>query len=130
MTSAEKTVVFVCLHGAAKSVIAAAELERQARARGVAVRAVALGTEPDPEVAPGAAAGLLAAGIDVRGLRPRRVTREDLAQAWKVVSFGPDLANLLPAGQTALRWDDVPAVSDGFAAAHAAITRRLTEVWS
>ena len=77
-----------------------------------------------------AAAGLLAEGIDVRGLRPRRVTREDLAQAWKVVSFGPDLADLLPAGRAVLRWDDVPAVSDGFDAARAAITRRLAEVWS
>ena len=83
----EPTVLFVCLHGAAKSVIAAAEFERLARARGVAARAVSAGTEPDPQIAPVVVARLLEEGIDLRGLRPRRVTRQDVAQASRVVSL-------------------------------------------
>src|SRR5215470_5942794 len=51
-------VVFVCLHGAAKSVVGAAHFRRVAAARGLAVDAVAAGTEPDPDLAPGAVKGL------------------------------------------------------------------------
>lgn len=118
-------VVFVCLHGAAKSVIAAAHFRRLAAERGLAADAIAVGAEPDPEVTPAAAAGLLAEGIDVRGHRPRRLTPDDLAGATRVVSFGCDLDGLAPPGATVERWDDVPAVSEGFPAARAAILRRL-----
>jgi protein-tyrosine-phosphatase len=43
-----RTVVFVCQHGAAKSVLAAALLERLAAEQGVSLRARARGTEPEP----------------------------------------------------------------------------------
>src|SRR5438093_5785714 len=51
-------VLFVCLHGAAKSVVGAAHFRRLAAARGLAVDAVAAGTEPDPALTPGAVKGL------------------------------------------------------------------------
>ena len=119
------TVAFVCLHGAAKSVLAAACFERLAEARGVGARAVAAGTEPDPEIAPAVLRALLAEGIDLRGERPRAVTREDLAAAAVVVSFGPDLSRLTPPGRPIVRWDDVPALSQDFEAGRAAIVARL-----
>ena len=124
----EPTVLFVCLHGAAKSVLAAAEFERLARARGVAARAASAGTEPDPQIAPVVVARLLEEGIDLRGLRPRRVTRQDVAQASRVVSFGCDLGDLAPAGVEVERWDDVPAVSDDFDRARAAIRSRVARL--
>jgi arsenate reductase (thioredoxin) len=120
-----KTVLFVCLHGAAKSVIAAAEFDRLARERGVAACAASAGTEPDPEIAPVVVTRLLEEGIDLRGIRPRRVTREDVAQASRVVSFGCDLGDLAPAGVPVERWDDVPAVGEDFDRARAAIRSRV-----
>jgi protein-tyrosine-phosphatase len=119
------TVAFVCLHGAAKSVLAAACFERLAEARGVRARAIAAGTEPDPEIAPGVLRALLAEGIDLRGERPRRVSREDLATAAVIVSFGPDLAGLVPPGRPVVRWEDVPALSEDFEAGRRAILARL-----
>jgi hypothetical protein len=119
------TVAFVCLHGAAKSVLAAAGLARLAAARGVRVRALAAGTEPDAEIAPAVLRALLAEGIDLRGERPRRVTPEDLAGAAAVVSFGPDLSGLLAPGRSVVLWDDVPALSEDFEAGRAAILTRL-----
>lgn len=118
-------VVFVCPHGAAKSVIAATYFQRLAERRGLPVAAAAAGTDPDPEVSPQAAAGLLAEGIDVRGYRPRRVTREELVTARRVVSLGCEPGELLAPGVTVDRWDDVPPVSEGFGAASAAIARRV-----
>ena len=122
-----KTVLFVCLHGAAKSVLAAADFERLARARGLEARAVFAGTEPDPEIAPKVLGELLAEGVDLRGQRPRRVTPEDVAGAWRVVTFGCELGPLA-AGVPVERWDDVPAVSDDFRKARAAIDARLVRL--
>jgi arsenate reductase (thioredoxin) len=123
-----RTVVFVCQHGAAKSVLAAALLERLAAERGTPLRALARGTEPEPQVAPAVAAGLLANGIDVTAWQPRPVTPGDLTQAWRVVSFGPDLSNLVPKGTLVEVWEDVPAVADGFQAAQTAIADRLVRL--
>jgi protein-tyrosine-phosphatase len=107
-------VLFVCLHGAAKSVVGAAHFRRLAAARGLAVDATAAGTEPDPQLAPGAVKGLAGEGLSATPGRPRPVTLYDLDTATRVVSFGCDVA---PArGQRVDQWD-VPAVSDGYEAA-------------
>jgi protein-tyrosine-phosphatase len=120
----EHTVLFVCLHGAAKSLIAARHLERLARERGIRIRAEFAGMEPDPQLTPAAVAGLQAEGIHVPGQRPRRVTADDIKSASRVVSFGCDLGGLVP-GVTVERWDDVPAVSENYRAARDVIVSRL-----
>jgi arsenate reductase len=123
-----RTVVFVCQHGAAKSVLAAALLERLAAEQGVLLRALARGTEPEPRVTPAVAAGLLAEGIDIEAWQPRLVTHDDLAPAWRIISFGPDLSHLLPEGANVEAWDDIPAVANSLPAAQAAIAGRLPEL--
>ena len=80
--------VFVCRHGSAKSLIAAEYLQRLAERHGLDLRATAAGLEPDVEIPATVITGLLEDGIDVRGGRPCRVTREALAGAWRVVAFG------------------------------------------
>ena len=122
-----KTVLFVCLHGAAKSVLAAADFDRLARERGLALRAEFAGTEPDPEIAPRVLAALRAEGVDIGGRRPRRVTREDVTEAARVVAFGCDLGALTAAGRPIEQWD-VPAVSEDLAKARAAIDARLVRL--
>ena len=120
-----RTVVFVCLHGSAKSLIAAEYFRRLTAERGLNVHATSAGTEPDLDIPPHVIEGLLRDGIDVRGRRPRLVTREDLANASHVVSFGCDLSRMTPPAAAVERWDDVPAVSADFAAARDAIVARL-----
>jgi hypothetical protein len=119
------TVIFVCQHGAAKSVIAACHLEQLADSKGFAVRALARGTEPEPVVLPAAAAGLCAEGFDVGGYRPQAVGRPDLASADRIVSFGPDLGNMAPPGTRIEYWTGIPAVSEDFGAARDAIVPRV-----
>ena len=119
---ARPRVLFVCLHGAAKSVIAAAHFRRLAAARGLGVDAVAAGTEPEPEHASGAVKGLAADGLRPAPARPRPVTRYDLDTATRVVSFGCDV---VPAhGQRVEQWD-VPAVSNGYEAARERIVANV-----
>ena len=112
--AARPRVLFVCLHGAAKSVVGAAHFRRLAAARGLAIDAAAAGTEPDAELGPAAVKGLAAEGLRPAPGRPRPVTLYDLQSATRVVSFGCDVA---PAkGQKVDQWD-VPNVGDGYAAA-------------
>ncbi len=122
-----KTVLFVCLHGAAKSVLAAADFERLARERGLDARAASAGTEPDPEIAPRVLAELRAEGVDLRGRRPQRVTRADVERAWRVVAFSCDLGELAAAGPRVEQWE-VPAVGEDFGKARAAIEARLVRL--
>lgn len=125
---ATPTVVFVCLHGAAKSVLAAAYFERLAAEQGANLRATAAGLDPDPEVSPRVAQALLEEGLDVCGHRPRRVTRGELARAWRVVSFGCDLTPLLPPGVAVDRWDDVPSINQDFNAVCGLIRARVPQL--
>jgi protein-tyrosine-phosphatase len=125
---ADHNVVFVCLHGSAKSVIASAYFERLAAQRGLNARASAHGTEPDAAIPPRVVDGLLGDGIDVRGRRPRGVTSDDLKHASRVISFGCDLSGIAPAGLSVERWDDVPAVSEDYGKARDAIIERVTRV--
>src|SRR5215207_363035 len=104
--AARPRVLFVCLHGAAKSVVGAAHFRRLAAARGLAIDAVAAGTEPDAELGPKAVKGLAGDGLTPAPARPRPVTLYDLESASRVVSFGCDVAPR--AGVPVDQWD-VPA---------------------
>ena len=119
-----RTVLFVCLHGSAKSVLAAEALDRVARARGLDLAADFAGTEPDADVAPAVLRTLGAEGVDLRGKRPRRVTAQDVAGAWRGITFGCELG-VAAAGAAIERWDDVPAVSADLPLARAAIEARV-----
>jgi len=118
-----RRVLFVCQHGAAKSVVGAAHFRRLAGERGLGIDAAAAGTAPDAELGPRAVKGLADEGLRAQPARPRPVTLHDLRTAVRVVSFGCDVT---PAGgQTVDRWDDVPAVSDGYEAARDRIVGRV-----
>jgi len=116
-----RTVLFLCPHAAAKSVLAAAEFDRLAASAGLAARGDAAGTDPDPVTNPAVVAALAVDGVDVSGRRPRRVAAAELASAWKVVSMGCDLDGIAAPGQPVLRWDDVPPVSADLPLARASI---------
>jgi arsenate reductase (thioredoxin) len=120
------SVLFVCLHGAAKSVIAAEYLQRLAAERGIRIEAAAAGVEPDVEIPPTVTSSLLSEGIDVRGRSPVAVSRQMLERADHVVSFGCDLSDVTPAATSFTEWTDVPTVSDGYATARDEIVRRVT----
>ena len=120
-----RTVLFLCPHNAAKSVMAAAYCRLLAERRRLDVRVDSAGTEPSPKTSPAVVAALQAEGLDVSGHRPRRVTDDDLTAAWRVVSLGCVLEQLRPSGTRVERWDDVPSPSYDLPSARAAILRHL-----
>jgi arsenate reductase (thioredoxin) len=117
-------VLFICLHGAAKSIIAAEYFRRRAAAADLDVEVNSGGLEPDAEISPPVVAGLAADGFDVAGLVPPALNDGGLASADVIVSFGCAIEDRIPS-RSVIRWDDVPLVSDGYVAARDEIVRRV-----
>jgi arsenate reductase (thioredoxin) len=123
------TVVFVCEHGAAKSVIAAAYFNRLASQRNLPYRAVARATNPDDAVAPAVQSGLAAEGLNVAAGKPRAVSDDDITRAGRVVSLATDLPKRTPSVKPKLlEWNDIPSVSQDYSAARAAIVREVEKL--
>jgi hypothetical protein len=115
------TILFVCPHGAAKSVLAAADFQQLAQARGLEWRATCAGTEPDEALSPTVRQTLQAENIGLPVLSPRQLTPTDLQTAARIISLGA----ALPPGAVVERWDDVPPVSADLPAARAVIRAHL-----
>lgn len=99
--------------------VAAAHFNRLAAERGLSVRAISRGTDPDSEVHPGALAGLSADGLAPPN-EPQKLTPADLAAARTIVSF----SQLGAPGEI---WT-VPAVSENYPLARNAIVERVTRM--
>jgi len=120
------TVLFVCEHGSAKSVVAAAHFNRLAADRGLPFRAISRGTVPDAEMAPAAVQGLLADGLKPDDPAPTKLTQSDLATAIRVVTFcdlPPDLEVAIPIE----RWE-VPPVSTEYPRSRDAMLEHIEQL--
>ena len=118
------TVLFMCPHGAAKSVLASAYFQRAAKEHGLNVVVKSAGTDPDAQVAPAIAAHLQKNGYDLPIVEPARATSEDVASADVVISIGCDLSGYPSPRGKVERWD-VPSTSEHFAEADAAIRKHV-----
>jgi len=117
-------VVFVCEHGSAKSVIAAAYFNKLAKEQNLEIRAVSRGTNPDQEIAPKAAAGLRADGLAVTGEKPERLSKTDVATGIRVVAFC-ELPEAYKESSRFVEWNDVPSVSADYSAARDVIVAHI-----
>ena len=118
------TVLFICEHGYAKSLVAALHCERLAAARGIAVRALSRGVDPGARVPAGIAAGLAADGFDVSAFVPSRASSEEINRAAHVVLIAVDVDVSARAGPVT-RWDDISPLSENYARARGEIVARL-----
>jgi arsenate reductase (thioredoxin) len=119
-------VLFMCPHGAAKSVLASAYFTQLAKERGLRVRVDAVGTDPDPTVAANVREHLARQGYVLPISTPRRVTATDLADADIVISLGCDVGKLPGPTHGALRqWDEIPGPGEHLTEADAAIRARV-----
>src|SRR4051794_21483753 len=123
-------VAFVCLHGSAKSLIAAEYFNRLAREKSLAVRATTSGPEPDAEVPANVVEGMKTRGIDVQTYRPALIAADRLEDADLIVSFACDAGRKLAPGKPEERWDECPAVSDDFDVAWDFITGRVEKLFA
>jgi protein-tyrosine-phosphatase len=121
-------VVFVCEHGSVKSLIAMEYFNRGAQERGLAYRAVARGTAPEPIVPEPVREGLSAVGFDVSHFLPRRFDASDVEEASLVVSFDQDIAKIVGGKARHLAWDNLPGVLTDYARGRDEIVRHVDEL--
>jgi protein-tyrosine-phosphatase len=119
-----RNVIFVCAHGAAKSVIAGSYFNLLAERHGLSARAVARGTEPDAEVAERVRQDASDTGLELCATRPTRLGEADVASADVLIAF--DLtASDLGSSSPHLAWDGLPALSQDFERGKAAIVTQV-----
>lgn len=121
-----KTILFLCPHGGAKSVIAASYFNRLAREGGLPfVAAAAAAEDPYGAVPEPVAAMLHDEGFDVHSFRPRRAEAGEIDAANRIVSIDCDPATL-PAGRAGVEeWTDVPMASEDLPGSASAIRRHV-----
>ena len=119
------TVLFICPHGAAKSVLASAYFKQLAKERGLNVRVDAVGTDPDPSVSKVVAEHLQKNGYELPVTKPRAVSANDVTSADVVISLGCDVSRLPATPRALQKWDEVPGPGENFSAADEAIRRRV-----
>ena len=78
-TASGPQVVFVCEHGAAKSLVATAYFNKLAAERGLKARATFRGVAPQDALSVSAVAGLKADGLTIPDGRPTAVADSDVA---------------------------------------------------
>ncbi len=119
-----RLVLFVCEHGAAKSVVAAALFNQLARRRGLNAFAASRGIAPDPEIHPAARAGLEAEALS-GDVTPTVIAEDNVKTAARIVTFGVALPFAAPPATPVDDWADVPPVSADYAVARAALAARV-----
>jgi arsenate reductase (thioredoxin) len=125
---ANQRIVFVCEHGAAKSVIAAAYFNKLAAERGLRERAIYRGASPQAELSVATLKGLHDDGLSVPSTKPAAIAAADVTAATHIFAIGCSLPAHASSSGKAENWTDVPEVSDGYAASRDAIKRHVEQL--
>jgi arsenate reductase (thioredoxin) len=119
------TIVFVCEHGAARSTIAAAYFNKLAQEKGLNYRAVFRGNNPDSVIGTATKKGLMQDGFEVAGWKPLPATKQDLENAWQVVTLDCVLPQTHNLSKPVIQWNGIPSISTDYIAARDTILKKI-----
>jgi len=122
--AASPSVIFVCEHGAAKSVIATAYFNKIAAERGLPYRATFRGTTPQDALSVRAVEGLKADGLAIPSGKPAAISESDVSQATHIFAIGCTLPRAAATSGKAADWTDVPD-DQGYGPMRDAIVRHV-----
>lgn len=97
-----KTVLFVCVHNAARSQMAEAFFNEMTEGRH---RGISAGSQPGDRVNPNTVEAMAELGIDISGSEPKRLTAEMVEEADTVITMGcgENVCPIVP--KEVLDWD-------------------------
>ena len=121
------SIVFVCEHGAAKSVIATAYFNKLAAERGLPYRATFRGTSPQDDLSVRAVAGLKADGLVIPSGKPALMSDADVSDATHIFAIGCTLPERAVRSGKAADWSDVPD-DQGYGPMRDAIVRHVRQL--
>ena len=104
--AASPTIVFVCAHGAAKSVIATAYFNKLAAERGLPYRSTFRGIEPQAELSERTVEALRADGVVVPPGKPTVIGDKDIDDATHIFAIGCPLPQKAKASGKGTDWSD------------------------
>jgi arsenate reductase (thioredoxin) len=124
---AAPSIVFVCEHGAAKSVIATAYFNKLAAERGLPYRATFRGVNPQDDLSVRALEGLKADGLVSPSGKPLAISDTDVQKATHIFAIGCTLPDKARRSGKSDTWSDVPD-DQGYGPMRDAIVRHVKEL--
>jgi len=128
-TAPQTTIVFVCEHGSAKSLVAAELFNRLAQQRGIPVRALSRAVSVqtvDANVPAALAKNMSGDGFQVDGFQPQPLSISEAKSATRVVIVNYDSEVAAAAGATTIEhWNIGPAVTLEYQKARDEIAARI-----
>jgi arsenate reductase (thioredoxin) len=134
MTDNVPEVLFVCVHNAGRSQMAAALLEREAQG---AVRVISAGSEPADQLNPAVVEAMEEIGIDISAERPKKLQDDMVRESDVVITMGCGDACPIYPGKRYEDWEledpagkdleTVRRIRDEIADRISALTKSLTE---
>jgi arsenate reductase len=121
----KSTVVFVCEHGSAKSVVAAAYFNHIAQQQALNLHAISRGTTPDLQTSPAVVEGLRKDQIGSPHAKPMKLTSAEASSALKVVTFC-ELSHEIKT-ENIEHWE-VPPISEDYSKSRDAIVKKVQEL--
>jgi hypothetical protein len=125
-TGDSRTIVFVCLHGAVNSQMAAAYFNKAAKERGLSYTAVSRGIDLYPTIPVRILDGLALDGLDPVN-SPRELSAADANSAARVLAFDAVPADRSD-GASVTYWPGVPLGVNDYGAARDEIVRRIGDL--
>ena len=119
------TILFICEHGAARSTIAAAYFNKIAQEQGLNYRAIFRGTNADSVIRPAAQKGLLKDGFDVLAWKPMPVTKDDIENAYQIITVDCLLPGKESTTKRIIQWNGIPAISKDYNIARDSIVKKV-----
>ncbi|MEJ7644892.1 MAG: hypothetical protein WKF87_09875 [Chryseolinea sp.] len=122
-----KKIVFVCEHGSAKSVIAAAYFNKLAIEKNIPWRAVARGTDPDAVISLKTKQLLLEDKLFDKSFVPQKLSQQDVNEAQRVILFYT-LPESIKGKNNIQYWKGIDAVDGDFVKLRNDIVNKITPV--
>jgi arsenate reductase (thioredoxin) len=116
-------ILFVCEHGAARSVIASAYFNKLAKEKNLNYKAIFRGTNPDSTLSAATAMGLTKDGFNTLAWKPLLVTQADLNTASQVITF--DCTMPFESSKPFAKWNGVPSINKDYDAARNEILKHV-----
>ena len=120
-------VIFVCEHGAAKSVIAAAYFNKIAKERNVDWQAVSRGTSPDAEIGQSTKEGLTADHLYDPTFSPKKLSLKDTSNVKAIIRFTTLPGEFNKANIKTEDWSNLRDIDSGYTLRRDAIVHQINE---
>ena len=122
----KQKVVFVCEHGAAKSVIATTYFNKLAAERGLNYESVCRATAPDSTLTPATRAGLKSDNIQ-QNLAPQKLSLSDTKNADRIILFTP-LPNNIHVSVPTEDWSGTQNIDASYIQRRDAIVKKINSL--